>query len=288
MANGLQSVTGIQGFVNQNPQADAFEIQGSPVNPQHAVLGEQAEPYPWENPAYGTQPHGPFGPENELLGDLPESETLAAGSITDDPTGDQTPYRTHGGPFPRGLGSSVSPDEISRQLIQSQGLHAIDTNAGASSLYSPSLVAKQDDWQQIWLVTPGESMIDPAIPNQLKSAGSQGGFGSRGRENTFAPQNQYGFDSRHQHRRFATGSIPGNYQWMKPGGRPMTKTLPGPARPATGQGSPFQGQNAGLAFAYDNGAILQDSATEYVPPPTPYVAPSQQYSGDSVPEIELW
>jgi hypothetical protein len=292
MATGLQKLTGIEGFVNEAPQADAADIQGGPVNPKHAQFGETAEPYSWENPAYGNLQRGPFGPENELLGDLPESLTFGAGNIAEDPTGDRTPYGpgNHGGPMPRALGTSVDPDEISRQLIQSRDLHAIDTNAGAQSLYNPTLNPQQDSWDQLLEVTPGDSMIDPAMPSQLKAAGSQGGFGSHGRENTFARQNSYGFDSRHQHRRYATGSVPGNYMWMKPGGRPMIKSLPGPARPATGAGSPFQGQNTGTTFAYDNGAVLQDSALEYVPPPSPYVAPNNtpDYSGESAPVIDLW
>jgi hypothetical protein len=287
MPNGLQGLTGLQGFVNAAPEAEPSDIQGGPANPQHAILGEDAEPYSWENLAYGTMPRGPFGPENELLGDLPESDTLGAGQLTDDPTADLTPYRTHAGPFPKGRETSVGPDAIARQLQQSRGLHAIDTNAGAARNFIPTMEAKQDEWEEIWEVTPGASMIDPNIPSQLKAAGSQGGFGSRGRENTFAPQNEYGFDSRHQHRRYATGSIPGNYMWMRPGGRPMIKSLPGPARPAVGAGSPFQGQDVGDAYAYDTGAVLQNPASEYVPPPTPYIG-APNYASEQAPVIDLW
>lgn len=286
MPNGLSAITGLQGYVNPVPEADPADIQGGPVNPAHAQLGEEAEPYPWENYAYGTQPHGPFGPENELLGDSIESQTLGAGQLSDDPTADLTPYRGHAGPMPRGIGTSVSPDEISRQLEQSAGLHAVNTNAGAARNFNPTMNPLQDDWRQIWEVTPGESMLSD-VPAQIKSGSAPGGFGSHGREQTFARQNEFGFDSRHQHRRYAQGSIPGNYYWMRPGGRPMIKSLPGPARPAVGGGSPFNGQDVGIAFD-THGAILTDPANEYIPPPTPYVAPAPAYDGDSAPAIALW
>jgi hypothetical protein len=59
--------------------------------------------------------------------------------------------------------------------------------------------------------------------------------------------------------------------WMRPGGRPMVKTTPGPARPATGQDSPFTGQN--LAWAYGlQGAVLATAPIDYEPPPEPFVA----------------
>lgn len=66
----------------------------------------------------------------------------------------------------------------------------------------------------------------------------------------------------------------------------MIKSLPGPARPPVGVNSPFYNQNIGQAYDI-HGAILQDPATEYVAPPTPYVAPAIQ-ADDSMPTIDYW
>jgi hypothetical protein len=69
--------------------------------------------------------------------------------------------------------------------------------------------------------------------------------------------------------------------WMTPTGRPLMKTLPGPARPAIGENSPFTGQDLGASFSY-NGAILQNVPTEYVAPPQPNLTtPPAADSNDS-------
>lgn len=284
--SGLNQITGLQGYISSDPEATPFEIQGGPVNPAHARPGEAAPPYSWDayQGALGTGPHGPYGPENELLGDLPEGLTLVAGMPSQDPLHDSTPYRTHGGPWPRGMETSVHPDAVSRQLEQSRELHAVQTGASARLGHLRGVPA-EDQWQDFYTVMPGESLQATDVPPQLK--GATHGFGTRSREQSFAAQNEYGFDSSHRHRRYAAGSIPGNYLWMKPGGRPMVKSLPGPARPPVGSDSPFHGNNVGATFSYDTGAILQGPATEYVAPPSPYTQPAAQ-AADTAPDIPLW
>ena len=108
--------------------------------------------------------------------------------------------------------------------------------------------------------------------------------------NTYAKRNQYGFDSAHMRRRYAMSSIPGNFMWMRPKGRPMHRNLPGPARPPIGIDSPFTGDDLGVTFGYDTGAILMDQPQEYVPPPSPNVA-SQTPTYDSpygTDSVDLW
>jgi len=107
------------------------------------------------------------------------------------------------------------------------------------------------------------------IGRQAMSAGF--GWGTRDRTQSFARQNEFGFDSAHVHRRYAQSPIPGNYMWMRPGGRPMVKGLPGPARPPIGPDSPFAGDDLGQSFNI-NGAILQNVPSEYVPPAQPNLA----------------
>ena len=115
---GPEPITGLQGFVDTDPELTAQEIHGSTVNPKHGVPGETAEPYSWEayGGAWGSGGHGPYGAENFLLGELPENDTFAAGNIAQDPTGDRTPYGTYAAPsiggllFNRDIGPEQLPD----------------------------------------------------------------------------------------------------------------------------------------------------------------------------------
>ena len=144
---------------------------------------------------------------------------------------------------------------------------------------------QQDEWIGFFNEVPGEALLDNGLPRQMR--GATGGWGTTDRSTSMATQNQYGYDTSHRHRRYAAGPIPGNYMWLIPAGRPMVKSLPGPARPPVGKGSPFQGQETFTPFAYDTGAILQNAGTSYVPPPTPYTVPVAQSAATS-PEIDLW
>jgi hypothetical protein len=101
-------------------------------------------------------------------------------------------------------------------------------------------------------------------------------WGTRDRVQSMARQNEFGFDSSHRHRRYADAPIPGNYMWLRPGGRPLQKTLAGPARPAIGPESPFSGDDLGFTFGID-GAVLQNVPTEYVSPAQPKLAAPMAY-----------
>lgn len=284
---GPPQLTGIIGFSNAKPEATPEQIHGGPANPYHELVGEQAVPYPWEAWAgsWGPPKAGPFGAENELLGDLPESMTFQAGQLGQDPTGDQTPYRTHAAPNIRGFRTTTSPEDSAERLIESAQVHAVKTNASAGFQYDPTLHAQNDTWQEFYNPVPGEDNL-PAVTGIVSA--QAGGFGANDhRSNAYAKVNQYNFASSHRYRRYATGSVPGNYMWMQPGQRPMIKTLPGPARPAVGPG-PFQGDNIGDTFGLQ-GAILQQGPTEYVSPPQVAVAGAVQASpGDTAPAIALW
>jgi hypothetical protein len=254
-------------------------MHGGPVNKLHGIIGEQATPYPWEEFA---GPHGPWGPsEDEMLGDLPESRTFAAGDMSQDPQGDRTPYKTHAGPSIVGLEMDRGPEGNARVLRQSAEAHAVKTNAAARGVRT--LPPLEDQWNGFWNPVPGDDILPP-VPGQVSTVVA--GFGVNDRtSNTYAKRNTFGLNMAHRMRRYAAGSIPGNYQWMKPGGRPMVKTTAGPARPASGMG-PFQGQDTRQSYGLQ-GALLMDDATEYVSPPQVRVEPAtQQY--ETPPAIELW
>jgi hypothetical protein len=198
----------------------------------------------------------------------------SAGDVTQDPTFDLTPS-TRAAPKPKGILSGPIPNEgpeaIANQLQQSATIHGIKAQAGLRAMFPPqALGIQQDDWMEIWQVEPGHSE-QLSIPKQMMSSGFM--WGTRDRTQSFARQNEFGFDSSHMHRRYATGPIPGNNMWMQPGGRPLVKNLAGPARPAIGVDSPFHGDDLGAAFSID-GAYLQNLPTQYVPVPQPNLAAS--------------
>lgn len=283
---GLTGLTALAGYnvqIDTESQASPEDRSGSPANPRH---GE------WANiePAYLSKitpggSHGPYGPENQMLGEFDSFVLTPAGNETQDPYMDRTPSR-RAGPFPKGIASGPvpgeTPDHVAFQRQQSMAIHGIRTNAAIRSGFSPLGDVRNDEWESFYEVDPGHTDLVP-IPRQSMSSGFV--FGTRDRTQSFARQNEHGFDSAHKSRRFATGSIPGNYMWMKPGGRPLVKSLPGPARPAIGPSSPFYGQDLGQAFSID-GAMLQNVPPEYEPPPGPNLAPSQNSPdyGESVVE----
>jgi len=274
---GLSGLAGYQVQINEDSQATPEERMGGPADPAHGHY--LAEPNIPRGSRIGP-PHGPFGPENQLLSD--EYWFMEAGGIPEqDPEFDYTP-NTHAGPWPKGIlsGSAVGdvgPDETALRLRQSYALHSLGTNAKARSNTDRS-EALNDTWETVELLNPGYDNLEE-IPRQAKTAGING-WGSRDRRQSLARQNDFGFDSAHVHRRFATGGIPGNTMWMRPGGRPLVKTMASPARPPIGSNSPFTGQDLGQSFGID-GAVLQNVPTEYVPPPNPNLAAPIQYtSGD--------
>lgn len=259
---GLSGLAGYQNVIEEDSQATPEQRMGDVADPSHAKY--LAEDYIRRGAQMGA-PIGPYGPDNQLLGDE-QWFWEPGGDMSQDPTIDKTPSN-RAGPWPKGILSgpvgSPGPDDTARKLAQLAGLHGINTNA-QKKIQSGS-EALNDDWQSIDQLNSGHSdLVD--LPKQSKSSGF--GWGTRDRTQSMAAQNEYGFDSAHQMRRWATGGIPGNTMWLKPGGRPMVKSLPGPARPAIGPDSPFTGDDLGQAFSA-NGAILQNVPSEYVAPPTP-------------------
>lgn len=265
---GLSGIAGYQVLINEDSQATPEDRMGGPVDPAHEKY--LAQPY-IPRGAQITVPHGPYGPENQLLGD-PYFLWEQGGSPEQDPSFDHTPSH-RAGPWPKGILSgpntgNVGPDATAERLKQSYALHSIDTNADAH-FQTGGIEALNDTWETVEQLNPGSDTLQE-IPRQARSGVN--GWGTRDRRQSMAAQNSYGFDSAHQHRRFATGSIPGNNMWMRPGGRPLIKSLAGPARPPIGTDSPFAGQDLGRAFDI-NGSVLQNVPSEYTPPPIPNLAP---------------
>lgn len=270
---GLSALAPLQKVQIANSEATPEERYGGPVNPYHSNVGEMARPYPWQSSLDPSGSHGPYGLENQLLGD--EFWFIEPGGIPqDDPAFDMempNVTKSHGAPHNVTLSGAVPSqyDAICNQLPQSAAMHGAGTNASTQmATWDEPL---QDHWYEIWNVTPGHTDI-PMAPGAIGN--NAFGFGVNDRPmNAYAKKNQFGYEDAHMHRRFAMSSIPGNYMWMRPGGRPLVKSLAGPARPATGADSPFFGDDLGTAFDY-HGAILSTQPTEYVPPPQPYLAPS--------------
>jgi len=287
----LTGLTGLAGYqVQYDPiaesQASPEQRQGSPANPRHNTGPTGGPPYPYQSASGQTGSHGPYGPENQLLSD--EGWFYEpAGWPSEDPYMDQTPSR-RAGPFPKGIASgpvpSEGPDDIGIQLQQSYAIHGIKTHAGYRSLHSHMGEALNDSWTSFDQLNPGHTELT-TLPKQMLSSGFM--WGTRDRTQSMARQNEYGFDTAHMFRRWATGSIPGNYYWMRPGGRPLVKSLPGPARPAVGVSSPFHGDDLGATFSID-GAILQNVPSEYTPPPAVNLAPQLEWDQSGSPVVEWY
>jgi hypothetical protein len=287
---GPVQLHGLQGYVDNAPEADPMEVHGGTVNEAHARgFWEDPEPYPWESGIDGLTPDAmPLDVFTGSVGHIYAG--TPAGYPAEDPGHDYTPYHTHAAPWPKGLDGirkgNQQPQGTAEYQQESADIHASDTNASVHRQYMTEAV--QDDWEAFYTVTPGESMLDTNIGSQGKSGFAPGGWASHSRAQSFARQNEFGFDSAHKHRRFAKGSIPGNYMWMRPGGRAMIKSIPGPARPAVGETSPFSGQDVSWGYAASSqvGGVLTNAPTEYNQPPQPYIAPTLQ--GEDVPEIDAW
>lgn len=286
--DGLTGLTGVAGYqqqINTDAQATPEERYGGTADPRHANKGEQATPYPWESKStQAASMHGPYGPENQLLDDM-WFFWEPAGHPSENPDMDNTPSR-RAAPWPKGINSgavpSGNPDDIANQLVQSAAIHAVNMGASRKMTHT-SLDPRNDTWQDFEENDPGHSDLRP-LDKQALSSGFM--WGTRDRTQSMARQNEFDFDTAHKHRRWADSGIPGNTMWLRPGGRPLMKSLPGPARPAIGPDSPFAGQDLGAAFD-PTGSVLQNVPTEYVPPPQPNLAAAQRYPQDD-PSMEWW
>lgn len=271
---GLTALTAIAGYqttINAESQATPEDRSGGTVDPKHSQWDPNAR-VAYESQLVQAGSHGPYGPENQMLGEFEPWFLTPSGTELQDPYMDRTPSR-RAGPWPKGIATPVpgeNPDDIANQLRQSYAIHGIKTNAAKRSGYSPLGDIHNDTWDGFYEVDPGHTDQQP-LGRQAMSTGFQ--YGTRDREHSFARQNEYGFDSAHKLRRYATGSVPGNYMYLQPGGRPLSKSLAGPARPAIGPDSPFGGQDLGKSFSID-GALLQNVPSEYEAPPQPTLAPA--------------
>ena len=288
--SGINPLNGINIIKDDAAFATPEERHGGTVDAFHSFVGEQAQPYSWQSLQMPGASHGPYGPENQLLDD--EYWFLEpAGIPSDGPDIDlNTPSltRSHGsvhnvtisGPLP-------SQDEAINQQISQMGNHASDQNTSNSMMYNSLGYAKQDNWNEIWEVDNGSD----DLPQQVKQfSHSAFGYGvNDAAMNLSRKQNAFGYGAKHMHRRFAMSAIPGNFLWMRPQGRPLFKTIAGPAKLPTGPESQFTGQDTGFSFD-PYGAVLMDTPTEYVPPPSPNVAAvSPAYTNDfGTDEIDWW
>lgn len=269
---GLSGLSGINAISQSDPFATPEERHGNPVNPYHSSFGEQATPYSWESLQTPAGSHGPYGLENQLLGDDMWFVEPAGMPMEDQTFQLQSPSntRSHGAVHNITNSGPVHSqfDAINYQVAQ-MGNHALGDGTSQRMLETSLGLAQQDKWQEIWEINNGGSDVPPTTK---QIAYQSGGFGAADTmANTYKKENEFGFDSKHQHRRFAIGSLPGNYMWMRPGGRPLFKTIAGPARPPIGGNSPFAGQDIGTTFGYDTGALLLNTPEEYIPPPAPNI-----------------
>lgn len=288
----VPGVNGISGFVISNPEAPPFEVHGGPADPMHGQYGEQAQPYPWEMVPMGPYP-GSVDPLPGMIDDRTAEQgnmSANAGYLAQDPTADQTPAY-HAAPYLTEGPNSLMADQIDsrrrnagsrRQLLNSLWLHAHNTGASLRRLFDFTYGSKQDNWIGFYNKVPGEDIV-PTIPGSVSYQAN--GFGVNDHvSNAFHKANAYDFNTSHRHRRYAASPIPGNFMWMKPGGRPMVRTFTNQYNfPTSGA---FAGDDPGDNFSYQ-GAILTQTPSEYAAPPQPnLVAPV--VNADTAPYIPLY
>lgn len=269
---GLTGLSSLQVLQEDTPEATAEQLHGSPANPYHAQTGEWSTPGSELSQAVPAAGNAWVPPDMGLIeDDAYFHPLLPSGKLSDDPTSERAPW-THAAPWPKDpIGDgSVQPDNVIHHLNQNAQIHAVNTG-GKRNVQIFSMDPLQDDWRELWEVNPGHTDLS-VVPEQIKSGAAPGGRGNTDPTQSHAKQNEFGYGSKHMHRRYAAGSIPGNYMYLNPAGRPLIKSLAGPARPPIGEGSQFTGNDLGQAFGID-GAVLQSPPVQYVGPPMPYVAP---------------
>lgn len=284
-------INGITGYVISSPEAPPFEQQGGIADPRHGIAGEQASPYPWENVPMGPYP-GLIQPIDGLVDNLSDYG-LPSGMLGQDPTGDQTPSNYNAAPYSQENPTAPMADQIGihgrnegsrRQLLDSLRVHAHNTGAGLKRLFLPQMLAKQDDWNAFFNAIQGEDNV-PKVPGSVGMVA--GGFNVNDHvSNPYAKVNGFGFDTSHRHRRYAYGPIPGNTLWLKARSRPMVRSLTNMHQfPTSGA---FAGDDPGATFGID-GAVLQNTPTQYAPPPQPYLgSPIQDTPDNGVPDISFY
>jgi hypothetical protein len=279
----VAALVGVAGLPGAGPdRADVADVQGGTADPRHAQPGELApDRRAWADGPPGAM-RGPYGLPNwlPLIGWDPVLYTAPAGELKDSPTADEQPL-TRAAPWPAGMPASEQPADNLPWLAQSAQLRSVGFGAERVDLWSDPPV--QDTWLGYDTTGPGSSLQVP-VPDQVKSGP---GWASRDRVQSNAPQNAYTFDERHQHRRVAIGAIPGNYDWLEPGSRPLLSPVPrvGTAVIASGADSPFAGQVGGDAWS-THGALLRTLPGPYSPPPAPAVAGPVEFA--PVPSIGFW
>lgn len=288
MAN-VAGVNGITGYIVSNPQATPFEQQGGIADPKHAIWGEEASPYPWENVPMGPYP-GLINPIDGIIGrDADSNFGIPAGSLSQDPTADVTPS-TGAAPFSNENPLAPMADQLDthkraigsrRQLLDSLRVHAMRTGAGLKRMFL--LPAEQDSWNAFFNAVPGQDNV-PVVPISIGAVA--GGYGTNDhRSNPGAKVNSFDLATSHRHRRYATGSVPGNYLWLKARSRPMVRSFTSLYNfPTSGA---FAGDDPGASFSTE-GAILYNPASEYVPPTQPYLASPSAVSDSGVPDISYY
>jgi hypothetical protein len=290
--SALNRLAGYNAISDPTPFATPEERMGGIASPFHAHKGEIAVPYSYQSLAVPGARPGPHGLENQLFAD-PMWFLESAGSPEEDPYFDYNMpslTRSHGSVKNVTL-SGTLPSQADSVNLQTVQMNNKLSNLGTSRQLQNDRLGdvQQDNWQELWEINPGHD----DIPDTTKQIAFQAnGFGvNDAPSNAYHKTNYLGqWGEKHQHRRYASNSIPGNYMWLRPGGRPLFKSIAGTARPAIGEDSQFTGQDLGFAFSYDTGAILMDTPQEYVPPPSPNIVAITPVYSDAMgtDPIDLW
>jgi hypothetical protein len=168
-----------------------------------------------------------------------------------------------------------------RQLLNSLWIHAHNTGASLKRLFLTTYGSKQDNWTGFFNPVQGDDIV-PNIPGSVSN--NAGGYGANDHtNNAYHKANTYGFNTSHRHRRYATGSIPGNYMWLEPAARPQRRSFTSQYKFQTS--GAFAGDDPGASFN-TYGAILTATPPNYNAPPQPNLGNAP--ASEPVPSIAFY
>jgi len=190
-----------------------------------------------------------------------------------DPALAMAPIETgsHNAPFPSfGLEDSVpfNTDRSAQRLAESQAIHAADTGQAAAYVNGPEAM---NQWTRTDINDEyaGQSLLDPAVPDQLKSARGLDQVQGFGRPPLFDPAANAAFVRMPG----AHGDVPGSWMWLDPAVRPVEVRPTGYRDWPVGEMSPFTGQVPGTHGLGDpTAAVITTAPPEYAAPPEPAVS----------------
>lgn len=252
-------------------------VMGGPYNPAHGQY-EWGDPVPYSiQQGLDLTGQGPTV-EGALLGDVPGVDPAGTDPMS---YADPTATLSHAAPWPyahiEDSGAVNNRDVTAAQSMANMELHSYDDGTVAS--FTTNLQAPTGHKMPFGLSPDynSQGLETGTDVGQLDGNAMTGRDRFQGRLVPGDNLNRFGFDQAHVHRQNPMGEVPVPLDTTQGNQRPMVMNVPGRYQYATGPGSPFAGQLAGVGN--NVGAAEIGVPSDYTPPPDAPTNPSlvQQY-----------